>query len=377
MQKRRKGLHMSKHDYFQGINYSLGNEDTSLEMALIKKSKAKKIVSVTGSGGRCLPLFAYDCEELTCADLSKEQQNIAKLRQATYKHLTYHDFLQFWGYAPFGDDDYSFHRKSLFYNLDLESDVQKYFLNIFEHSNWGSLLYKGKWEKTFKVFSIICKKIMGKNYDKIFSFHDIDKQAEFYRKSFPMFRWKLVLILLGNKKVFDALLYKGHFIEKSVSESHFQYYFNAFNHLFTKQIARKSFFLNLCFYGKIAHEDGNPVEAKEETFDLLHEKFNREGPFNIIYDLDDIISTIQKKEKNSVDFISLSDVPSYFRGPDEKNFLQRIQPSISQGGIVVVRSYLRIPEVSTEGYNDITSQYVDLIENETVQMYRIQIFQRQ
>jgi S-adenosylmethionine-diacylglycerol 3-amino-3-carboxypropyl transferase len=54
--------------YFTGLNYTLGNEDTSVEIGLVAKFKPKSIFSVCGSGGRALPLCG-EAFDLSLSDL--------------------------------------------------------------------------------------------------------------------------------------------------------------------------------------------------------------------------------------------------------------------------------------------------------------------
>ena len=41
-------------DYFERLNYALGDEDTALEFAILPP-RARHVVGVAGSGGRLLP----------------------------------------------------------------------------------------------------------------------------------------------------------------------------------------------------------------------------------------------------------------------------------------------------------------------------------
>ena len=81
------------------MNYTLANEDTSLEYNLVLKLKCKQILAVCGSGGRSLPLLAGSTERLVCTDLSHPQLLLAKLRLATFAKLTREQFLLFWGFS--------------------------------------------------------------------------------------------------------------------------------------------------------------------------------------------------------------------------------------------------------------------------------------
>jgi S-adenosylmethionine-diacylglycerol 3-amino-3-carboxypropyl transferase len=227
----------------------------------------------------------------------------------------------------------------------------------------------GKWERTFAVLAKINRFLLGGNFDRIFTFTTIDEQKKFYHESFPHFRWRLVLFLLGNKALFNALLYKGDFIQKNLPLSHFQYYHSAFERLLTTDLASKSFFLHLCFYGKINSELGNPIEAGQEIYKGLVNSTS-----NIMYSAEDFLTHL-KTGINRYDFLSLSDVPSYFSGGNEAQFMQMIRPGLNPGAIVVNRYYLRQPVCDLSGYLEITDDFKELLALEKVQMYVIKIYQ--
>ncbi len=356
--------------YFSTLNYSLGNEDTTVEVELVKKFNPASVFSICGSGGRALPLISVNTQKLTMADLSQDQLYLAKLRELTYKQLSYSEFLIFWGYNNFSDSDLSNERKLIFEKLILEDNLKTYFVKFFKEINFESLLYLGKWEKTFQTLAKINRSILGKNFDQILKFNDLSYQRNYYQRNFPMMKWNMVLFLLGNRAMFNALLYKGSFIEKNIPESHFEFYKKTFNHLFMNTVAGESFFLHLCFYGKIAFEAGIPIEAKEET----HQRVQASKNVEINYIKEDFVSHLAKGE-SKYDFLSLSDVPSYFNGDLERDFMQKIRPSLNPNAIIVNRYYLRVSECNLDGYEDITDSYKELVESEKVGVYIIKIYQ--
>ena len=67
--------------YFSDLNYSLGNEDTSLEVEILKHIRPKNIFSVAGCGSRALPLLSVFPDNLVAVDISEAQIFITELRQ--------------------------------------------------------------------------------------------------------------------------------------------------------------------------------------------------------------------------------------------------------------------------------------------------------
>jgi S-adenosylmethionine-diacylglycerol 3-amino-3-carboxypropyl transferase len=360
---------MSETKYFTGLNYTLGNEDTTVEIKLAEVYKPKSVFAVCGSGGRSLPLAMESVESLTLSDLSEEQLMLAELRLSTYKEFSYDDFLKFWGYFPYSDDNYCDSRKSLFEKLSLTKKTRDYFQDIYSAVEFQSILYSGKWERTFQILAKITRVLMGKDFDRILRFDNLKAQQDYYKNEFPINRWKAVLFLVGNKTLFNALLYKGSFIEKNIQDSHFDFYFKAYERLFTRSLAQNSFFVQLCFYGKIMSINGVPVEAGRKSFERVK---GYKG--SVQYLKTDLIEHLKKGDVKH-DFLSLSDVPSYFKGELEKNFMQMIRPGLNEGAIVINRYYLRVPDCDLRGYTDITDKHRNLVDSELVQMYDIRIYQ--
>ncbi len=364
---------MSSPKYFSDLNYTLGNEDTSFEVELVSRFNPKKILCVAGCGSRALPLLSDQANELICVDLVESQLALTRLRLACYEVFNFEEFLIFWGFPPYAAYDYSNDRKELFSKMNLSAEDRTYFAPIFNQLNWQSILYEGKWERTFKTLSKALRFIMGKDSDKILSFHNLQDQVDYLENNFPTRRWDAVLFLLGNKPVFNALLYKGDFIKKNVPETHFDYYKSSFDQLFRNGLTRESFFAQLCFFGEISHQDGNTIEATRENFENVKAAISSGS--KVLTVKKDLLSAASEYE-DELDFVSLSDVPSYFSGEMESNFAQKLLPSLKKGALVVLRSYLRVPETDWSGYEDVTTRYSSLISKEKVQMYRIQIFEK-
>jgi S-adenosylmethionine-diacylglycerol 3-amino-3-carboxypropyl transferase len=360
--------------YFNQLNYTLGNEDTSVDLELIRRLGSQKVFSVAGCGSRSFPLLE-SASSVDLVDVSEYQLSLCRLREALYRNLSFNEFLLFFDYPPYHGQNNIFERKRIFLSLELESRDRDFFRNIFEEISWESPLYQGKWERTFQKMSYVLRALLGKNYKKIFEFHDLDEQIYFFENEFSKLKWNSLLFLLGNKSVFNALLYKGDFIEKNVEENHFEYYQTSFNQLFLNNLARSSFFAHLCFFGKITHSDGNPIEAVESNFLAVKDKL--EGGAKVQYHQGDLVGLLGSKEfENKYDFLGLSDVPSYFKGDLEKTFLQTIRSSLQEGGIICLRNYLRIPNSNNSGLEDISHQFQSLFLNEKVGVYRFQILKK-
>lgn len=361
--------------YFKNLNYTLANEDTRFELALAQKVKARSILTVAGSGGRAWPLLAANPEHLVLIDMSPLQLQLAALRLATVRQLNFRDFCLFWGFPPFRTDENRSARAWLFDQLDLDLATREAFRTIFVAHDFAGLLYAGRWERSMIQVPRLLRRIIGKSYDEIFSFHDMESQQAYFEKALSNAVWltvpRLVLRIFGNAAYFNAFLYRGSFAKKNIPESYYEFYRQAFRRMFSQGLTRENFFLQLCFLGRLEYPEGNPVEAQPDVYSGMQKGLTScrttmlEGDF-----FEKAVSCGSR-----FDFVSLSDVPSYFSGAREINYLQALKSCLVPGATVVSRCYLRIPEqTDLTGFTDISHEYADLIAAEKVQVYKIFIY---
>jgi S-adenosylmethionine-diacylglycerol 3-amino-3-carboxypropyl transferase len=363
--------------YFNELNYSLANEDSRLELHLVQQIRPAKILSICGSGGRFLPLAASFPAKIVALDIAPQQLALAELRAQTMRQLDFEDYCRFWGFPPYHPQQHHEWRRQLFPSLRLSDATQAYFQKLFEIQKWQGLIYAGKWEQTITGTNRLLRKIVGGRYDEIFGFRTMEEQRNYFDRVLKNFWWKLfprlVLLLVGNATFFNALLYRGHFVKKNIPENTFSFYRKVYRRLFYNGLTRENFFLQLSFLGELRFPEGNPIEAQPEVYAAMREALLQER-VQIEHQRADFIAytrTCQEK----FDFVSLSDVPSYFAGSAERNYLQELSRCLNPGAIVVVRCYLRIPEnCDTNGYEDVSSHYDTLIMSEKMQVYRIYIY---
>ena len=359
-----------KKNYFNSLNYTIGNEDTSLELKILPENTGH-ILAAAGSGSRIIPLMAKNPRNITCVDSSSEQLSFSEIRIASLKSLDYQKFLGFWGYPS--SHMSSVERQAIFEKLVVSDLSKKYMSSFFEKRKWDSILYAGRWEQTFGKLSKMIRWINGKKGTGIFNCLTEKEQEVYLKNKFPKNKWMLSIFLLGNSVIFNALLYKGAFPKKNIPQSIRKFYLERFDHLFNQGLTRKNYFLQLLFFGRLRFSEGMPLECDPLIFSQAKKWSSN---IKIEYKLGDILEET-KRIGMKVDFLSFSDIPSYFEPPQEQNFLQEIRDNISTNGIVVSRYYLHIPHnLVTDGYHNITKNYTKDINKEKIQMYSFGIYQK-
>jgi S-adenosylmethionine-diacylglycerol 3-amino-3-carboxypropyl transferase len=358
-------------EYFRKLNYTLANEDTTVEMNVLRQD-ARRVICVAGSGARVLPLFAKMPARLSCVDLCREQLWLAELRIETARILSLEEYLQFWGYPRSGGT--SEHRRRVMSELMISDDCRFFFKRLFDEIEWGSLLYCGRWERTFAKISALCRRVMGPNVNALFQSKTLAEHSQFMASDFARLRWDLLVFLIGNSSFFNAFLYGGHFPRKNTPGSHRSFYKNAYDRIFSAGMPQENFFLQLTLFGEVRFPEGNPVECHPEVFAQIQKGIRSS---KIDYLQDSVVDYISTQSDSPADFVSLSDVPSYFDNVTSIDFLQRMRSGLAPEALVVARYYLRVlSEVERDGYLTVTQNFQRWIEAEKTQMYHIDVFQR-
>jgi S-adenosylmethionine-diacylglycerol 3-amino-3-carboxypropyl transferase len=303
--------------------------------------------------------------------VSAPQLFLTELRLAATRALDLEGYRAFLGYpsTPASPDE----RRRIFKTLTLSGGARAFWTEHFTRAEWASPLYDGRWEKTFARLATANRALTGDAGARLFDTRTLAEQHAYLASEFPRAGFKRVLRLLGNAAIFNALLYRGSFPKKNTKGSHFKHYDEAFTRLFQRGLARESFFLQLAFFGEVRFPEACPAEAQPEPCARAKEALAR---VEIDYRLGDaIVETTQLPLP--VDFVSLSDIASYFSGEREKDFLQTLRPALAPNARVVVRHYLHVPEnLDTTGFTHENEAYAEAMLDEKVGVYAFDVFRR-
>jgi len=356
--------------YFRDLNYSLGDEDSSVEYQLLEDG-LDHVVGIAGSGGRMLPLLARYPKKMTLVDILDEQLYLTELRHQAMMCFNFTQYRSFLGYPPIVLS--AEERQKMFYLLPLSLPAQTYLSKVFCKAGWSEIIYTGRFEQTLITLSKINRFITGRKGQQLFAAKNLEEQLKYLHTGFPKHRWGMVLRLLANTSVLNSLLYKGDFPKKNIPGSHFKNFKRIFDQLFTQMDINTSFFAQLCFFGKLINTRANPIEVDQEIFNKV--KMGMEG-CEIAYVKGDIITFIQRTPLASIDFISLSDVPSFLKNDSEASYLQLLKPHLKSAAKVIVRGNLRITHPVCDGFEEVSRSYEPLFRQESTQLWHINIYKQ-
>lgn len=360
------------HEYFKNLNYTMSNEDTQLEYDLLPHGTAH-VLCIAGSGSRVLPLFAKQPKQISISDYSIEQLALTKTRIETVRCLEHPEFLAFWGY-PSQKIMEPHERQEIFYKLEINDIEKEIMSSIFKSNEWKPLLYSGSYEKMIIKLSKIIQKILGeKHINKLKNLEDHYQFKNYLKNEFPRLRWKLLISVLGNSTMLNALLYKGNHPKKNIDISYSKYYNQMFEKLFSLFTPKESFFLQLLLFNEIIDIKHAPLETNKQIYLKMKEGINN---CRINFYQGDLFSNIEKFDTN-IDFVSFSDILSYFPEELEEIYLQRIKKKLNSKALTIHRYYFHINRnLDTTGYTKLTKTFPILINKEKTQIYIIDIYQR-
>jgi S-adenosylmethionine-diacylglycerol 3-amino-3-carboxypropyl transferase len=361
-------------EYFSDLNYTLANEDTQIEYRLMPDN-AKAVFSVAGSGARCLPLIAKNPDEIHVVDMSVSQLYLCELRYQAAKVLTYEEWLYFLGYRG-GLQDGSLEgdtRLELFERIQLSTEAYKYWTDRKQGWEKRGFILLGRWEGHFQKLGKIFKDYLKCDFSGIFKAQNLPEQIDLYDKTWPHVRWKSFLRILASEYVFNKFLYKGHFAGKSSHKTEsrppYQLVEEEFKRVFTTQLARKSYFMQILFLGEIRYEEGLPLEAHRRIFEAI-----KAANTKVHYHLGNLLDVLPK---TAFDFISLSDTISYIPTDRAEKILQDLHPKTPKGTRVVIRSFMRAPQdIALDGWRRLPRAESEAHKNDSTGVYQFHIFEK-
>lgn len=337
-------------EYFSDLNYTLSNEDTRIEFDLLPEN-TDRVFSIAGSGARCLPLIAKSPRYLDVIDMSVSQLYLCELRLAAMKTLSYEEYLFLLGYrgalqsgGDAGDD-----RELLFSKLTLSPEATHYWTERKEGWKGRGFILLGRWEAHFQKLGFLFREVLQCDFSKVFEAQSLSEQVELYEKHWPKVRWNSFIRVAASEFVFNKFLYKGHFSGKSEHKteqrSPSQFIMEEFDRIFRTQLVRKNYFMQILFLGRIAYEEGLPLEAHHHIVEAV-----KKSRTEIRYLHGNLLEHLPQ---HAYDFISLSDTISYLDEQDANQILQKLSPATKKDSQMVIRSFMRAPKaIDLKGWSE-------------------------
>ena len=333
--------------YFAKFNYSLANEDASIELEESRPSRS--ILAITGSSARVIPHLNASIERVTACDISADQLTYLKFKRSLVQQLSLEEALEVLGYRKISRAE----RMSLLGKLKLPDDESRL-------ANWGlsldeGLIYQGAWEKKLRLVSRRIRQLMLVDFTPLFESESMEEQRDIFAKLWPRKRLAILMKVFASRRAINRAVYSGGMPE---GDSLSEFLIANFENYFMTRPARSSFFHQLLFLGEVRYEDGWPIETSH--FGALREYGDK-----LQFHLGDFTDALGRH-----DFLSLSDVASYL--PD--SVLRSVERKLGSSTIekAVVRTFQRHPQMRAPGF----SHSEISPDRDVTGLYRIQLLKR-
>lgn len=298
--------------FYNRLNYSLGNEDWSVEEQALRINPNDKVVCVTASGDRPLHLLMTECAEIISIDMNRIQNFLLELKLAALIHLDYEPYLAFLGFKE------TSHRYSMFKQLKsyLSNDAFQYWEQNKKMIKRG-IIYQGKVERLTYYASFLFRSLKRKHIKKLFSFNDIDAQRQFIASRWDTPLWRKIFEFSLNPNVSKILINDPgiiSYVDDSITPGKYLYQ-RKLNYL-NNYLAKHSALLQLLFTGKVSPDAYFPY-LTFEGYNKIRKDVGRLKHYTV-----DVIEYINNTDYNEFDCFSLSDIASYM---SQENFTRLLK----------------------------------------------------
>jgi S-adenosylmethionine-diacylglycerol 3-amino-3-carboxypropyl transferase len=356
--------------YFTSLNYSLGDEDPWLDQEILPLHCGHSI-TVAGSGTRVLAMLVKRPRILTCVDVLEEQLALTALRLAALRTLDLPTFRAFLGYPPHSQTPAE--RRQCFAGLSMVDRFRAPLEAILNREGWTEIIYYGRFEKTMRRLSRVLSVVTGRKACRICSCASLEEQRAYLKSSFPLSRWKLLIFLMGNATLLNALLYKGEFPRKNVPGSVYANYKAMFDRLFENVLLAESFFAQLLLCGRILSMRTALPEISAAAYGEIKAAL---AECDVRLVRGDVIEETRYSHPRA-DFVSLSDVPSFLSERLQGEYLQAIRDGLAGRALVMVRGNLRVTAPDLRGYEDVSGAYLPSTSQERTQLWHVNVYRLQ
>lgn len=315
--------------YYQKINYSSSNEDSSSEIRTLRIRETDRVLCITGSGARPLDLLTAGPAEIVSVDFNPCQNYLLELKIRAIGGLGHQEFLEFVGIKPssWRIEMYRMLRPRL-------SEEARHFWDGHSRIILKGVIYQGGWERFFKRLAVVIGFVRAGLLRELFSPGSVDRQARLWADVWNSREWKMFLRLVSQRAVWKYVFHDPGFYRYVPKEfSVYHYLEKRFDHAFKTLPISQSAFASLLFFGQF-----------NSVLPLYLEKKNHEVLLKNLHKVRWVTSSLgeflDRSEEHSFDKYSLSDFSSYTDEKEYDRIWRGILRTAAPGARVCERQFL-------------------------------------
>jgi S-adenosylmethionine-diacylglycerol 3-amino-3-carboxypropyl transferase len=317
-------------DFYKRLNYSLGNEDWSVENQALRIAPGDRALCVTASGDRPLHLLMTDCAEVISIDMNAIQNHLLDLKIAAITELDYENYLAFLGCEP------TKHRFSMFNHIKprLSHDAIIFWEKHKKMIERG-VIYEGKVERLTRLGSRCFKLLRQKKIETLLAFTDLDLQQEFIAKEWNTTTWRSIFEIFLNSHISKMILNDPglhSYVDPSIKPG--KYIYDRMLNYLNNNLASQSALIQLILNGKVSKEAYFPYL----TFDG-YSKIRRNSD-KLRFHTGNIIEFLNQQHSNPIDCFSMSDIASYMPQNIFENLLSGIKNAATPQARFCIREFM-------------------------------------
>jgi S-adenosylmethionine-diacylglycerol 3-amino-3-carboxypropyl transferase len=320
------------------LNYSSVNEDWRTEAAALRVGPGDAVLAITG-GGRPLDLLALDPGRVLAVDFAAPQNALLELEVAAIRRLPFEDYARFIGLT---ESDRRWRIGRLVELLpDLTAGAAAYWG---EHARAVArgVLYQGRWERFFRVLSLIARAARPREVRELMACTDLDAQRRFLSDRWDA-RWWRVLHRVALSGPVLRLLYGDPAFYAHVDVQPGDHVYDRMRASLARTLARESFMVSLVLTGRLSPLDLPPHLTPEGTA-RIRERLDRLE----IVTADVVTFLARDAPARSFSAFSLSDVPSYLDAAGFLRLLAGVERCAAPGARFCIRLFLSRPHFPEE-----------------------------
>ena len=325
-------------DFYKRLNYSLGNEDWSVEEQALRVAPGNRVVCVTASGDRPLHLLMTSCAQIISIDMNHIQTYLLDLKKTAILHLDYDKYLEFLGCEP------------THYRLDIFKELKPHLSKesaIFweQHKKMihKGVIYQGLVERLTNLGAKFFNLMRHKKNQTLLSFTDINSQREYLKKTWNTPLWQGTFEFLLSSNLSKWILNDpglNSFVDASIKPG--KYIYQRMNDYLNDNLASTSPLLQLVLIGKLLPEAYFPYLTQ-----VGYQKI-RLNPERLQYQTTNIIKYLESYNEGEIDCFSLSDIASYMPQEIFERLLQSVHHAAKPGARFCLREFMSKRDIPTE-----------------------------
>jgi S-adenosylmethionine-diacylglycerol 3-amino-3-carboxypropyl transferase len=297
-------------DFYNRLNYSLGNEDWSVESQALQVKSGDHVICVTASGDRSLHLLMTDCAKITSIDMNPIQSYLLELKMAAIALLDYEKYLAFLGCTA------STHRLEIYQSLKPHLSTEaRHHWNKHKKMLIRGIIYQGLVERLTNIIAMCFNLIKKKDIKTLLSCADIEEQRMFVSKHWDR-RWlKKTFEVILNPKLMKLILNDPGIIshvDPTIKPG--EYIYDRMIQYLNYNLASKSALIQLLFIGKVLPSAYFPY-LTFEGYTRISKNLSR-----LTLHTGNVTQSLQ--HASNIDCFSLSDIASYMPQHAFENLLE-------------------------------------------------------